>query len=156
MSQRTRLDGETTWRMGLIGDPVAQSLSPALHDAAFRSHALRASYELWPTSPTELPARLTRLRDADILGANVTIPHKLAVMSHLDEITPLASRAGAVNTIVHRDGRLIGENTDIEGFTAALSGVRLDVSGREALVLGAGGAARAVVLGRGQNYDRES
>lgn len=140
-------DRETIWRMGLIGDPIAHSLSPSLHEAAFRSHGLCASYELWPTSEADLPARLAGLRRADVLGANVTMPHKLAVTSLLDEISPLSARAGAVNTIMHRDGRLIGDNTDVEGFTTALTSAISSFSERHILVLGAGGAARAVVLG---------
>jgi len=133
--------------MGLVGDPIAHSLSPALHEAAFRSHGLCASYELWPTAEADLPARLAALRGADVLGANVTIPHKVAVMPLLDEVTPLAARAGAVNTIIHRDGRLIGDNTDVEGFTTALTSAISSFSERHIMVLGAGGAARAVVLG---------
>ncbi|MDP9370676.1 MAG: shikimate dehydrogenase, partial [Chloroflexota bacterium] len=86
------------------------------------------------------------LRAPDVLGANVTVPHKLAVMAYLDEVTPLAQQAGAVNTIVHRGGHLFGDNTDVPGFVAGLLETGLDMANRAALILGAGGAARAVVL----------
>ncbi len=145
--QPPQFDSEKQWRLGLIGDPVAHSLSPALHAAAFRSLGLSASYELWPTPEAELPARLAALRETDVLGANVTVPHKLAVMGLMDELSPLAARAGAVNTIITRDGKLIGDNTDVEGFTNALTALTAAWRGGKVLVLGAGGAARAVVLG---------
>ncbi|MGH2547745.1 MAG: shikimate dehydrogenase family protein, partial [Thermomicrobiales bacterium] len=84
---------------------------------------------------------------ADVLGANVTVPHKQAVIPMIDEVSPLALKAGAVNTIVNRDGRLFGDNTDVYGFVTALRQVCMDLAGREAVILGAGGASRAVVLG---------
>ena len=134
------------FRLGLIGDPVAHSLSPAIQGAALAAIGLDATYELWQTPAAELAGRVASLRAADVLGANVTVPHKLAVMEHLDEVTPLARRAGAVNTIVHRDGRLAGDNTDVHGFATSLFAACPDASSRPTLVLGAGGAARAVVL----------
>ncbi len=133
-------------RAGLIGDPVAHSRSPAMQNAAFAALGIAATYELWPTPLAELRARVASLRAGDVLGANVTVPHKQAVIPLLDDVSPLAARAGAVNTIVPRGTRLIGENTDIDGFARALreaAGARLP---RRAVVLGAGGAARAVLL----------
>jgi shikimate dehydrogenase len=135
-----------TKRLGLIGDPVAHSLSPAIQGAALRALGLDATFELWHTPAAELPARLASLRAPEVLGANVTVPHKLAVMAHLDEVSSLARRAGAVNVIVNRDGRLAGDNTDVSGFATSLASVCPDVSARSVLILGAGGAARAVVL----------
>jgi shikimate dehydrogenase len=105
-----------------------------------------ATYELWHTPAAELPARIASLRAPDVLGANVTVPHKQAVMAGLDEVSVPARRAGAVNTIINRDGRLLGDNTDIYGFATALRAVCPSASQRSALVLGAGGAARGVVL----------
>jgi shikimate dehydrogenase len=137
---RTRL------RVGVIGDPVAHSLSPAMQQPALDALGIAAIYELWPTTAAELPGRIAGLRAPDVLGANVTVPHKRGVMSLLDEVRPLARRAGAVNTILRRDDRLIGENTDIAGFATALGAVCRDAGDRRALILGAGGAARAVVL----------
>lgn len=136
----------SSWRVGLIGDPVVHSLSPAMQQPALNLLGIAATYELWPTTAVELQARIAGLRDADLLGANVTVPHKQAVMAHLDRVTPLAQRAGAVNTIVPRDGRLVGVNTDVHGFATALAACCRNVASRSALILGAGGAARAVVL----------
>jgi shikimate dehydrogenase len=133
-------------RVGVIGDPVAHSLSPAIQQPALDALGVPARYELWPTPAAELPARIAGLRAPDVLGANVTVPHKLAVMAHLDEVAPAARRAGAVNTIINERGRLRGENTDIHGFAASLGEVCSEPAARRVLLLGAGGAARAVVL----------
>ena len=133
-------------RVGVIGDPVAHSLSPAMQQPALDALGIPATYELWPTTTAELPARITGLRAPDVLGANVTVPHKRAVMSLVDEVSPRARRVGAVNTVVRRGDRLLGENTDIDGFATALREVCPDPARRHALILGAGGAARAVVL----------
>ncbi len=137
----------TKFRLGVIGDPVAHSISPAIQQAAFDAIGFPATYERWQTSQDELNGRIASLRADDVLGANVTVPHKQAVMPFLDEVRPVALRAGAVNTIVHRDGHLSGDNTDIYGFQTALGEACSDAAGRAALVLGAGGAARGVVLG---------
>ena len=133
-------------RVGLIGDPVAHSISPAMQQPAFDALGIPATFELWHTLAADLPARIASLRTPDVLGANVTVPHKLGVMDHIDEVSPLARRAGAVNVIVHRDGRLSGENTDVHGFAVSLEEVCPHARFRPALILGAGGAARAVVL----------
>jgi shikimate dehydrogenase len=132
---------------GLIGDPVAHSVSPAFQQAAFDALGIAARYEAWQTPAAALPARVAALRAPGVLGANVTVPHKQAVMPLLDDLDPAARRAGAVNTIVNRDGRLIGFNTDIAGFITALrEDGGLDPAGMTAAVLGAGGAGRAVVV----------
>ena len=133
-------------RAGLIGDLVAHSRSPAMHNAAFAALGIDAHYELWPTPLAELPARIASLRGSGVLGANVTVPHKGAVMPLLDAISPLAARAGAVNTVVPRDGGLVGENTDVAGFTRALCEASGATLPERVVVLGAGGAARAVLL----------
>ena len=133
-------------RLGLIGDPVAHSISPAMQGAGLAALGITATYELWPTPTGQLPARIAELRAPDVLGANVTVPHKGAVMDLLDEVSPLARRAGAVNTIVHRDGVLSGDNTDVHGFATGLGAVCRNPGSRAALILGAGGAARAVIL----------
>ncbi|HEV2107245.1 MAG TPA: shikimate dehydrogenase [Thermomicrobiales bacterium] len=137
----------TKFRLGVIGDPVAHSISPAIQQAAFDAIGLPTTYERWQTSQDELNGRIASLRADDVLGANVTVPHKQAVMPFLDEVRPVALRAGAVNTIVHRDGHLSGDNTDVYGFQAALAGAGVDAAARSALVLGAGGAAHGVILG---------
>lgn len=135
-----------TIRVGLVGDPVAHSLSPALQQPALDALGIPARYELWATPAAVLPERIAGLRAPDVLGANVTVPHKQAVMALLDEVAPVARRVGAVNTIINRDGRLLGDNTDVAGFAAALGEVAPERAGHRALILGAGGAARAVAL----------
>jgi shikimate dehydrogenase len=138
------------YRVGVIGDPISHSISPAMHQPAFDALGIAATYERWHTTETDLPARIESLRASDMLGANVTVPHKLAVMEHVDEISPLAKRAGAVNTIVNQNGRLFGDNTDVYGFATSLISACPNAPRQRALVLGAGGAARAVVLGLNQ------
>jgi shikimate dehydrogenase len=138
------------FKVGVIGDPIAHSISPAMHQPAFDALGIAATYERWHTTEADLSARIETLRASDTLGANVTIPHKLAVMELVDEISPLAKRTGAVNTIVNQNGRLFGDNTDVYGFATSLISACPDAPGRRALVLGAGGAARAVVLGLDQ------
>lgn len=127
----------------LIGDPVAHSLSPAMQNAAFAALGLPHRYELMPVAAADLGDAVERLRRDDVLGANVTIPHKGLVGRHLDAVEGTAERIGAVNTIFKRAGALRGENTDAGGFADALAEMDVDVSGRRVLLLGAGGAARA-------------
>jgi shikimate dehydrogenase len=134
------------YRLGVIGDPVAHSLSPALHQPALDELGIPAVYERWHTTATELADRIASLREEAALGASVTVPHKVAVMGLVDEVSPAASRAGAVNTVVNRGGALFGDNTDIHGFAVSLREVLEGAAPATALVLGAGGAARAVVL----------
>ena len=134
------------YRLGVIGDPVAHSLSPALHQPALNQLGIPAVYERWHTLAADLARRVESLRDPEILGASVTVPHKVAVMSMIDEVSPAARRAGAVNTIVNRGGTLFGDNTDIHGFSETVSDALDGQTPQVAIVLGAGGAARAVVL----------
>jgi shikimate dehydrogenase len=134
-------------RLGVIGDPVAHSISPAMQQPALDALGIDAVYERWHTPLAELPERIASLRAADVLGANVTVPHKQAVIPMVDEVSPLALKAGAVNTVINRNGRLLGDNTDVYGFATSLQQVCPDVGERAAIILGAGGASRAVVLG---------
>jgi shikimate dehydrogenase len=134
--------------LGLIGDPVGHSISPVFQQAALDALHIEARYEAWQTPLAELPARVAWLRETNALGANVTVPHKRAVMPLLDEVGDAARRTGAVNTIVARGGRLSGHNTDITGFISALrEDGGLEPNGLRVAVVGAGGAARAVVWG---------
>jgi shikimate dehydrogenase len=137
------IDG-TTQRVGLIGWPVEHSLSPAMHNAAFAELDLDWHYGLLPTPDDTIASRLEEVR-TQYRGANVTVPHKERVMAHLDHIDETAKIIGAVNTILVRNGRLEGYNTDAAGFLAGLTQADFRPAGRHALVLGAGGAARAVV-----------
>jgi len=133
-------------RAGLIGNPVAHSRSPLMHNAAFAALGIDATYELWLTEEKEVPERVASLRQPDILGANVTVPHKQAVMPYCDRLTETARRIGAVNTIISQDGELLGDNTDAYGFAQSVREAAGPRVFRHALVLGAGGAARAVIV----------
>lgn len=129
----------------LLGDPVAHSLSPLIHNAAFRAAGLDVEYRARRVAPEDLAEAVAALREPGVLGANVTIPHKQAVIAHLDALAPAAEAIGAVNTIVRqKDGALLGDNTDAAGFLHGLEGAG-DLHGASAVVLGSGGAARAVV-----------
>jgi shikimate dehydrogenase len=130
----------------VIGDPVGHSASPAVHNAAFKAARIDAVYVAFRVSPAELEGVVKSLRSMGVWGFNVTIPHKITIMPLLDELGASAYRVGAVNTVVNDDERLIGYNTDIEGFLAPLR-KRIRLKGVEAMVLGTGGAARAVVQG---------
>ncbi len=133
--------------LGVIGEPGKKSLSPVFQQAAIDALGLDLVYEAWPTPPEALRARVTGLRAPDVLGANVTIPHKEAVIPLLDEVDALSRRVGAVNTILNRGGRLSGSNTDVEGFLRALrEDAAFEPAGCRAVIAGAGGAARAVVV----------
>lgn len=136
-----------TGRAGIIGHPVAHSLSPVFQAAAFESCGLDVRYEYWDTHPEALPGRIVSLRNPDVLGANVTIPHKETVIPLLDELGGQSARAGAVNTVVNRGGRLFGFNTDGPGFVAALRNeAGFDPAEKSVLLLGAGGAARGIAF----------
>jgi shikimate dehydrogenase len=137
-----------TKRVVLIGHPVAHSLSGAMQQAAFDELGIDARYELWDRAPIELANAVTQLRGDDFLGANVTIPHKERVVPMVDRLTEDASATGAVNTLTREGKRLIGHNTDVPGFKVALDKlVGRQKMPRQAVVLGAGGGARAVVYG---------
>ncbi|MER2599430.1 MAG: shikimate dehydrogenase [Caldilineales bacterium] len=133
----------------LIGYPLAHSVSPAMHNAAFAALGIEGCYTALPTPPGQLAATVRGLAAAGYCGANVTIPHKQAVMPLLDELSAAAQAIGAVNTIcVQRRGdvtTLRGDNTDWLGFLQPLDASGFDVAGKRALLLGAGGSARAVV-----------
>jgi len=133
--------------VGVIAGADWRSLSPVFQQAAIDALGLDLVYEAWPTPPEGLETRVATLRAPVVLGANVTIPHKEAIITLLDGRDELAERVGAVNTVVNRDGKLCGYNTDVEGFLRALrEDGGIDPAGRRALIAGAGGAARAVVV----------
>src|SRR5574341_966653 len=130
----------------IIGDPVHHSLSPAMQNAAFNALGLNSTYIAFRVPANELEASLQSLRTINIAGFNVTIPHKVAVMKYLDELDATAKKAGAVNTVNNIEGVLKGYNTDIHGFIEPLRRRKIDLSGMAVLLLGAGGAARAVIV----------
>jgi shikimate dehydrogenase len=139
-------------RLGLIGYPLSHSLSPVIQTAALQSCGLEGDYSLFPIQPEDrqgLKDLLDRVRRSEIQGLNVTIPHKQTVIEFLDELSPTAAAIGAVNTISKQEHKLIGDNTDAPGFLSDLK--RFLATGTlrhgelRALVLGAGGSARAVI-----------
>ncbi|MBI2913041.1 MAG: shikimate dehydrogenase [Chloroflexi bacterium] len=133
--------------LAVIGYPLEHSLSPFFQQAVIDHLGLDIRYEAWPTPPDRLAETVQGLRAPDRLGANVTIPYKEAVVPLMDELNDLSRKVGAVNTIVNREGRLHGHNTDVEGFLWALRhDAAFDPAGCRALIAGAGGAARAVVV----------
>ncbi len=133
--------------VGVIGHPLKRSLSPVFQQAALDHLGLDIRYEAWPTPEDRLAETIQGLRVPDRLGANVTIPHKEAALHLLDESDDLCRRVGAVNTLVNREGRLYGHNTDVAGFLRALrEDGGFDPAGGRVLVAGAGGAARAVAV----------
>lgn len=133
--------------LGVITDPHKESTSPVFQQAAIDALNLGIKYERWPTPPDGLATRVSGLRAPSVLGANVTIPHKETAMAMLDELDPLVRRVGAVNTIVNREGKLYGYNTDVEGFLRALKeDASFDARGSHVVIAGAGGSARAVTV----------
>ena len=126
---------------GIIGWPLGHSKSPLLHNWGLRTSGLPGSYEAWPTEPKKLKAFMAEVRARHIKGVSVTIPHKQAVLPYLDGLTPRAQAVGAVNTLFWQGGKLLGDNTDVAGIVAPLTQHQGGIA--SALVLGAGGAARA-------------
>lgn len=138
--------------IGLIGYPVKHSISPYFQQAALDYYHLDIRYQLWNTSPEKLSSRIAELKKPQNRGANVTTPYKETVLPLLDEIDEQASLIGAVNTIAKRDDKLVGFNTDAYGFITALhSEGKFEPEGVEAVILGAGGVARAVCFSLVQN-----
>lgn len=137
----------TTRVFAILGDPVAHSLSPLMHNAALTALAIDGIYVPFHVTPDHLPAAVAGVRALQIAGLSVTVPHKERIIPLLDEIDPAAQRIGAVNTVVNREGRLTGYNTDAPGFLRALHDT-LDFSPllQEVVLIGAGGAARAALV----------
>jgi len=132
--------------VGLIGYPLRHSISPRFQQAGFDYLGLAVEYQAWETPPERVAEILERVRRPDCLGINVTVPHKQAVMDRLDAVDEAAATIGAVNTIRNEAGRLRGFNTDLAGFLRPLDEAGVDLKGARAVVVGAGGAARAVAF----------
>jgi shikimate dehydrogenase len=150
MAKRTRtksgdtIEG-TTRVVGIFGDPVAHSLSPRMHNAAFRALGLDYVYVPFRPQQRTIDAAVDAIRALGLVGVNVTVPFKADVMPCVDRVSDTARAAGAINTIVWRDGKLFGDNTDVPGFTAALAAAGSRARGKNVLLIGAGGAARGIV-----------
>lgn len=130
----------------IIGDPIEHSLSPAMHNAAFNFLKLRSTYIAYRVAYSELAASICSLKEVRLAGFNVTIPHKTRILKYIDVLDRVASKAGAVNTVQNVDGVLYGYNTDVGGFLRPLAKRGINLNGLNVLLLGAGGAARAVVV----------
>ena len=143
----TDINAATTL-VGLFGWPVTHSISPQMHNAAFAARQMNWRYLAFGVPPDRVPNAVAALPALGLRGVNVTVPHKQAVMPHLQHWTPAAEAIGAVNTIVvEEDGQLSGDNTDGAGFIADLHAHNVEPEGKRALVIGAGGSSRAVVFG---------
>lgn len=138
-----KIDGKTRV-CAVIGNPVEHSLSPALHNEAFRHKGLNICYTAFRVD--DLAGALAGMRALNLLGLSVTIPHKVAVLSHLDEVDETAQRIGSVNTVLNRDNKLIGYNSDGMGALRALQDAGIELKGKRVTVLGSGGAARAIAF----------
>ncbi len=136
----------TTGVCGVIGDPIEHTMSPTMHNAAYAETGVDFVYAAFRVAADDLGEAIRGMRALGIKGLNVTIPHKVAVMEFLDKLDPLAEKIGAVNTIVNDGGVLTGFNTDAEGAMRALAERGIEIDGRKIVVLGAGGASRAVSL----------
>jgi len=133
--------------VGLIGYPLGHSVSPAMHNAAFKKLHLDFDYTTFEVPPEELEEALNGLRALHVAGFNITVPHKEAVIPFLDEVTPLAKIIGAVNTVVNQNGQLIGYNTDGPGFIDSLKATaNFNSADKKVVVIGAGGASRAITV----------
>ena len=144
--QPTNPELATRGSIGIIGYPARHSLSPIFQQAAFDEMKLNLQYEVWETPPDGLESLVASMRSANVYGANVTMPYKERIMRLLDSIDHSAEMVGAVNTVVKSNGRLIGYNTDGEGFVEALADTGFNAKGRTILIIGAGGAARSIAF----------
>jgi shikimate dehydrogenase len=135
---------------GVIGDPIDHTLSPVMHNAAFEALKLDCAFLAFKVKPPEVGNAINGMRAFNIQGLNVTMPHKEAVIKHLDEIDSTARLLNAVNTIQNKNGKLLGFNTDGEGALKALRANQVDPKNKKVLLLGAGGAARAIAYSLSQ------
>jgi shikimate dehydrogenase len=134
-------------RLGIFGWPVAHSKSPQMHEAAARALGIELHYERFGVAPADLQESVRQQHEAAIDGYNLTVPHKEAIMTLVDEVAPAARASGAVNTVVRADGRYVGHNTDAPGLVRSLEEAGVQLAEARVVVLGAGGAARAAVVG---------
>ncbi|CAG9612704.1 Shikimate dehydrogenase (NADP(+)) [Bacillus rhizoplanae] len=130
---------------GVIGNPIGHSLSPLMHNDAFTHLEMDAHYHAFLVQESELGEAVKGLKALGVIGFNVTTPHKVSIMQHLDKIDPLAEQIGAVNTVLHKEGKLIGYNTDGIGYVRSLQSISKEpLTNKRILLLGAGGACRAI------------
>ncbi len=130
---------------GIIGDPISHSLSPSMHNTAFRELKIKAVYGAFEVKRENLKEAVEGIRALNIKGISVTIPHKSSIFEFLDEVDPIALEIGAVNTVINKDGKLKGYNTDWIGVLKAFENRRIDIKERKVVIIGAGGASRAII-----------
>lgn len=130
--------------IGIFGYPIEHTLSPLMHNSAFKTLGLDTCYLAFAVLPQDLPDAVKAIKSLGLVGANITVPHKEKVIPLLDEVHEEASFIGAVNTIVNKDRTLIGYNTDGKGFIRSLSEEGVSVDGKDVVIIGAGGASRAI------------
>ena len=136
-----------THLLGIIGDPIDHVMSPIMHNRVFQKHQLDYIYIPFHVTANSLQKVILGLRNTNLEGFNVTIPHKVSIIPLLDEMDPLAKQIGAVNTVKIKEGRLIGKNTDSEGAIKSLVDNHVELDNRRITILGSGGAARAIAFG---------
>lgn len=132
--------------VGIFGYPISHSLSPVIHNAAFKVAGLDFVYVAFPVKPSLLNEAVKAIRALEIVGVNVTVPHKKEIIKFLDEVSPEAEKIGAVNTVVNLGGKLKGYNTDFRGFLESLKLRGVSLEGKKVLLIGAGGAALAIAF----------
>ena len=145
MSQSFTISGHTRI-VGIFGDPIAHTRSPIMQNAAFRAHHLPYVYVPFLVHPSGLAKAAQAIRAYNLVGVNVTVPHKERIVRYLDSLSAEAELCGAVNTVVNRDGILFGDNTDGRGFLVSLQERGFSPHGREVIIVGAGGSTRAVLV----------
>jgi shikimate dehydrogenase len=145
MSQPFTINGQTRI-VGIIGDPIAHTRSPAMQNAAFRAHRLPYVYVPLLVHSQDLAKAVQAIRAYNLVGVNVTVPHKERIISYLDSLSAEAELCGAVNTVVNREGMLFGDNTDGRGFLVSLQERGFSPHRREIVIIGAGGSTRAVLV----------
>ena len=150
---KLKIDGETKI-YGVIGDPIGHSLSPAIHNVAFRKLGLNAIYLAFQVKSENLVRVVEGFKALNVQGFNVTIPHKTSIMSLLDKVDPLAEKIGAVNTVKNVDGKLFGYNTDGLGALQALKKSKVKLDNKKIVLIGAGGAGKALAF-TFANYAKE-
>ncbi|MBI3246822.1 MAG: shikimate dehydrogenase [Deltaproteobacteria bacterium] len=145
MSTLTPITGQTRI-VGIFGDPIAHTRSPAMQNAGFRALNLPYAYVPFLVHPADLAKAVQAIRAYNLLGVNVTVPHKERIVRYLDDLSTEAKLCGAVNTVVNREGVLFGDNTDGRGFLASLQERGLSPQERDIIIVGAGGSTRAVLV----------
>jgi shikimate dehydrogenase len=129
---------------GLLGETLKHSISPKIHSIILKGIMVEGTYELFEVEKEEVKNTINRFKDIGVVGVNVTIPYKTIVMKYIDETMGIAKKIGAVNTICFKDNKIIGYNTDYTGFGMLLKNNNIDTNNRKAVILGSGGAAKAV------------